>query len=137
MAPIMNSSESVLVTANVALIEELNTNSPISTPSATTPPIPASVTAGIPKIRRPPRALPYRLEAVREHDARDAHDDERRDLREQRAEQACLRDLDEREQGDLPGHRAQQDGLDRRVVPVVHVAELACGTARSSDHASM
>src|ERR1700685_3971951 len=142
----MNSSESLRVTANAALTDGLKMNMIIRPPSAITPPIPASVTAGTPATPAaparappdhparaggatpaappPPAALPDRLEPVREDDARDAHHDEGGDLREQRAEQAGFRDLHQGEQRDLAGDGADQDRLDRGVEPVVDRAEL-------------
>src|SRR6266516_3237007 len=72
----------------------------------------------------PATAFPDRLEPVREDHAGQAHYDEGGDLREQRAEQACLRDLHQGEQRDLAGEGAQQDRLDRGVEPVADRAEL-------------
>src|SRR5258707_8337471 len=123
MTPDMNSSDSARVTAKVALIEELKTNSPISA-EGDAPAVPGERDRRDAEDPAAACALPDRLKPVREQDSCDAHDDERGDLREQRAEQAGLRDLDEGEQGDLAGYRAQQDRLDRRVERVAHLAEL-------------
>ena len=58
------------VTANVALIEELKMNSPISTPSAIDAADPGERHGRDAEDPAAAAALPDRLEPVREHDAR-------------------------------------------------------------------